>query len=381
MRRTLSLGLAAISLAALVAPSGQAQILTPGSAIIAIDRDPPSSASSYPAAENPPKAFDAMLGTKYLNFGGNVPRNIGVIITPAGGASTVQSLQFTTANDAPARDPLTWELAGTNDAILSADNSDGLGGEAWTTIATGMANLPDTRGTAGPVYAFPANATAYASYRILIPEVKDFVAANSMQIAEIGLFTSSDGSGASVLSATDPLIRAFQLPVTRAKAPAAEGPANVLDANTATKFLSFGEENSGFIVTPAGGASTVGALRITTANDAAARDPMTFELYGTNDPITSAPFSNGDAENWTLIASGATNLPTDRLVAGPTIGFSNSTAYASYRLVFPTVRDAAAANSMQISGVQFFVPEPSALGLAIVAAVAGSRVRRPRKEV
>lgn len=369
MNRMMCLGLAAICVSPLVGSRSLGQILTPSAAIIAIDRDPPSSASSYPAAENPPKALDNTNTTKYLNFGGNVARNIGVIVTPAAGSTTVHSMQFVTANDSPERDPSSWTLYGTNAAIVSADNSNGQG-EAWTQIATGAASLPMTRQTAGPVYTF-TNTTAYSSYRILIPEVRDFVAANSMQVADINLFSSTDGTGSSVLSAADPLVRAFQFPVARAKSPAAEGPANLLDSSSATKFLNFGKENAGFIVTPAGGASTIKSFRITTANDAPERDPLTWQLFGTNDAITSAPFSDGNAENWTSIGSGSTNLPTDRLTNGPTTAFANSTSYKSYRMVFPTLRDGVAANSIQFADVQFFtIPEPGSIGLVLVGAVA-----------
>jgi hypothetical protein len=42
------------------------------------------------------------------------------------------------------------------------------------------------------------------------------------------------------------------------------------------------------------------------------------------------------------------------MVQGEAVSFANTTSYASYRIVFPTVKDAAAANSMQIAGIQLF---------------------------
>jgi hypothetical protein len=63
--------------------------------------------------------------------------------------------------------------------------------------------------------------------------------------------------------------------------------------------------------------------------------------------------------------------------------FENSAAYSSYRLTFPTLKDAAAANSMQIAEVELLgvVPEPSAMVLALLG-LAGLCVnswrRRPR---
>ena len=65
---------------------------------------------------------------------------------------------------------------------------------------------------------------------------------------------------------------------------------------------------------------------------------------------------------------------------GQTVSFDNSDAYSSYMLIFPDVKDAPAANSMQISEVQFqgeVVPEPSAFALAGLAGL-GLLFRRRR---
>jgi hypothetical protein len=135
--------------------------------------------------------------------------------------------------------------------------------------------------------------------------------------------------------------------------PAAEVAGNAFDDTTATKYLNFDELNAGFTVTPVGGSSIVTGLRLATANDAPERDPATFTLEGANSP----------AGPWTLIASDNTGMGgttmSNRLTFAPniiftnTLGeFTNTTAYTSYRLRFPTVRDFNAANSMQISEVQ-----------------------------
>ena len=90
----------------------------------------------------------------------------------------------------------------------------------------------------------------------------------------------------------------------------------MLDGDAGTKYLNFGKENSGFIVTPAFGAAAVKAFQITTANDATNRDPASWELYGTNDPILSFNNSTGGDESWTLVDSGTLDLPGERLTAG-----------------------------------------------------------------
>jgi hypothetical protein len=130
-----------------------------------------------------------------------------------------------------------------------------------------------------------------------------------------------------------------------------------IDQNGGTKYLNFGEQNSGFIVTPSSGPSIVTSFQIRTANDAQDRDPASWQLFGTNQTILSTDNSNGSAESWTLIASGSfsgpTALPTARNTLGPVVSFSNAISYKSYRMVFPTVRNAGGANSMQINEFSF----------------------------
>ncbi len=133
--------------------------------------------------------------------------------------------------------------------------------------------------------------------------------------------------------------------------PTAEIPRQAIDDTPTTKFLHFKgvEQPTGLRITPALGASIVKGLTLTTANDAPERDPVTFELYGSNAGL-DGPFA--------LIASGdivdfaqATAWPRQTVNATP-IEFENATAYTHYQLLFPTIRDASAANSMQIAEVE-----------------------------
>ncbi|HUT35011.1 MAG TPA: PEP-CTERM sorting domain-containing protein [Planctomycetota bacterium] len=141
-------------------------------------------------------------------------------------------------------------------------------------------------------------------------------------------------------------------PWTPGTYPNNEGPTNAIDdLAPSKKYNSFGGTTlavppnpavpagyqTGFYVTPASGASVVTGLRIRTANDNATRDPMTYTLEGTNgDPATTTA--------WTLIAQGNTGLQTDPNRNtwepwGREPVFSNTTAYTSYRLLFPTCRN------------------------------------------
>ena len=145
----------------------------------------------------------------------------------------------------------------------------------------------------------------------------------------------------------------------------------MLDQLSTTKYLNFGEEGAGAIITNSGGAIQVGTMQLTTANDAEERDPTSYELWGTNDSIQSVDHSNGlGGEIWTLISSGPLSLPIGpggRQNSNTFVPINAGAAYNSFKLIFPTVRNAAAANSMQIADVQFYegiVPEPSTLALA-----------------
>lgn len=353
--------------------SDAASILEPGDAIIAIDLDALPPSSGYPAGENPGLAVDQNSGTKYLNTAG---ANTGLIVTPAFGSSTIRSFIITTANDAEPRDPSSFRLFGTNDAITSPDNSRG-DLESWTEIASGGLTLPAARLTAGTPVDF-GNALAFSSYKVLFPTLKG---GPLMQIADIQLYTGLGGTGTGVLAGGDSARAVHDPTGSQSSYPGGESPPNAIDANTGTKYLNFGEVNSGFIVTPGKGPSVVRSFQITTANDSPVRDPSAWELFGTNDSIMSADNSFGDQENWTLIDSGTVDLPTDRLTLGPEVAVDNNSAFDSYRLVFTGVRDAAAANSMQIADIQFFgdiVPEPSTslFLLAGSAFLAGLRRRR-----
>ncbi len=139
--------------------------------------------------------------------------------------------------------------------------------------------------------------------------------------------------------------------------PSGEGPGNAVDGNLDTKYLNFGRENSGLIITPTDSSTIVTSLEIWSADDAAERDPMLFQLWGTNSSITSANDSTGNGEGWTLIVEGdLLNLLSKfvRKASSGRFNFPNTTPYRSYKWIAKTVRDPIAANSMQIGGIQLY---------------------------
>ncbi len=116
-----------------------------------------------------------------------------------------------------------------------------------------------------------------------------------------------------------------------------EGPDNAIDDNSGEKYLRYlvDGESEGLSVTPSQPELVVVALTITTANDWSDRDPISFELYGSNSSI-SGPY--------TLIDSGAiTELaqvePLARYTKISPIEINNGTPYAHYKLLFPDVRN------------------------------------------
>lgn len=380
-------------LASLIAVSTEAaNILSPNDFIIAIDGNRNLPGNTNTGGEGPLSAFDNNDSTKWLSFGRTFS---GLIVTPSGGSSIVQSLSFTTGGDAPERDPVSYQLFGTNSPITSTDNSTGLA-ETWSLISQGSTglNLPTqaalARNTTGPTLSLTNN-TAYTSYKIVFTQLRSANAnpfdpitltngatPNSVQLSEVRLFDS----GSNNLFGTAPSA-AIAFDQTDSFYPFNERPVEAIDGlkTSASKYLNFGREGTGLIITPALGSSIARSFQITTANDTEARDPSLYEIYGTNSSILSLENSLGDSEPWTLITSGALTLPTERNVEGGIIGFSNETAYLSYKILFPDNKGPdASANSIQFSELELFdvVPEPGSAVL-MLAGMIGMCVSRKRR--
>ena len=147
--------------------------------------------------------------------------------------------------------------------------------------------------------------------------------------------------------------------------PGGENPTFVIDG-FGQKYLNFGQENTGFIVTPSLGSTVATSLQLWAANDAVERDPASYQVWGTNATAPAGFGSPGDTlpiSAFTPISVGDLALPDTRNAGGDaaledansqTITFENTDAYSSYLVVFPTVKDIGAANSMQIAEVQLF---------------------------
>ncbi|MBL7189922.1 MAG: hypothetical protein ISS70_26630 [Phycisphaerae bacterium] len=157
-------------------------VTVPGDIVKGVPDEPrDGSVAGWPDGEYPGLAVDDDVSTKYLHFKGEVEPT-GLKITPLDGPTIVTGLALTTANDATERDPISFELSGSNagidgpyELIASGDVVDFNQADAW----------PRFTKNATPILF--GNATAYAHYQIMFPAVRDPASANSMQIAEVEL--------------------------------------------------------------------------------------------------------------------------------------------------------------------------------------------------
>jgi len=178
-------GSANSSVATLTVLSSLQDVTAPSDPIIAVG-------GAQPAGEEVSHAIDN-LTQKYLNYGvGPNPSAspfvgpAGFVVTPAMGPTRVMGLRIYTANDAEERDPADYVLEGSND-----------GGTNYTLISSNSLALPSDRNAGGATPVDPLNQflqqvlftndISYTTYRLTVTRVKNSVAANSMQIAEIEL--------------------------------------------------------------------------------------------------------------------------------------------------------------------------------------------------
>jgi hypothetical protein len=284
-------------------------ITLPGDPITPTSNNSPGSEGVANSIDNQP--------TKYLNFD---KLNTGFTVNPgARGLTVVSGLTLTSANDAPERDPASYELSGSYD------------GTTFTVISSGDV-APFTTRFQKQAILF-SNAIPYLQYKLIFPTVANAGAANSMQISEVeflGVLADTD-----VTTPGDPIV------ATSNNSPGSEGVANAID-NQPTKYLNFDKLNTGFTVTPRVGGTIVIGLTLTSANDAVERDPASYELTGSEDGVNFVPISSGTVPAF-----------PSRFFKNYIFFPENTKEFAAYRLIFPTVANAGAANSMQISEVEF----------------------------
>jgi hypothetical protein len=311
-------------------------ILQPSDGIIA-------SSANAPGSEGVKNAIDGTQA-KYLNFDSKQPGGSpsGFVVTPGVGATLLNGISMQSANDAPARDPKSITLEGSNDDTVT-NFTDGTWETvyvntnipAWTTVWPGGNNV-DRYQT--QTFLFD-NVQPYKHYRWTVLVVQEDNTC-CMQIAEVQLLGS--GAPKNVLQPSDPII------ASSANAPGSEGVKNAIDG-TQAKYLNFdskqpGGSPSGFVVTPAVGATAVTGVSMQSANDAPARDPKSITIEGSNDDSVTnftdgtweLVYANTNIPAWTVVFPGGNNV--DRYQT-QTFYFPNKTEYKHYRWTVLVVQE------------------------------------------
>jgi hypothetical protein len=282
----------------------------------------PSSANS-PAAEGVANVIDNTGRTKYLNFD---RLNTGFTVTPSG-AGVVKHMKIITANDAPARDPTSFTLEGSNDGV------------GFTMIASGPLTPSITRFsiTSTPI----TSNTTYVQYRVRFPTLRDPVAANSMQVAEVQLATSVD------ITSPDDMVTVTYTP--GASSNPTEGPTHLFDNAIGAKFdvLNGNLGPTTVDVTPLAGATVVTGMAYISANDDQAfpgRTPQNITLLGSN-----------DGTNFTQIFTTAVTPATDNF-QDQEFEFANAASYTQYRLIFDIPQSS---TDMQVGEIELYGVAPN----------------------
>lgn len=163
---------------------------------------------------------------------------------------------------------------------------------------------------------------------------------SSMRVRSAMLLALAIGSGQALAVPFDVTNPGDPIVPSSANHPAGEAAPLAIDNRYNTKYLNFDEIGTGFTVTPSAGPSVIRGITITSANDSPERDPASFQILGSNDGVSYTPIATGDV------------APFSARFQQKDFTFANDTSYSSYRVVFPTVQNAGAANSMQVGEVQ-----------------------------
>jgi Concanavalin A-like lectin/glucanases superfamily/Immunoglobulin domain len=281
-------------------------IIQPGDPII-------GSSANSPGSEGAANAIDGKP-TKYLNFDtrtGGKPS--GFVVTPSVGVTRVVGISMQSANDAPERDPKVVTIEGSNDESPTWDTG------TWELI-TRLENIPAWSGRFEvQTLSFP-NLRPYKHYRWTVVETQTENGC-CMQIAEVGLLGSVLPQN--VVQPGDAIL------ASSANSPGSEGAANAIDGKP-TKYLNFdtrtGGKPSGFVVTPALGATVITGISMQSANDGPERDPKIITIEGSNDANPT-----WDTGNWELVYRNDAVPAWSARFESQTILFDNFRPFKHYR--------------------------------------------------
>lgn len=135
-------------------------------------------------------------------------------------------------------------------------------------------NFFSTRRTGGVTNA-TVQILSYRYIRWFITDIKSFSTENNIQVSEFELRNNGVGISMSGATVTNP----------SGSNPGSEGPSNLKDGNTSTKWLDFNFKTtpSSTLIFDMGSATVFNGYRWATANDTEARDPKSWTISGSND--------------------------------------------------------------------------------------------------
>jgi hypothetical protein len=146
----------------------------------------------------------------------------------------------------------------------------------------------------------------------------------------------------SPLSCANILTPSDKIVPSSSNSPPGDMASNVLDGKAGTKYVNLDtNNNTGFTVLPAAGATCIIGIALTTAIDLPERDPATWKIDGSNDGLHFEPIANG------ILPPVSTRNHLRNFY------FSNVKSFITYKVTFPTVADPSKSSSqgMQIGSV------------------------------
>jgi hypothetical protein len=168
--------------------------------------------------------------------------------------------------------------------------------------------------------------------------------------------------------------------------PGNESPPQAIDQNVGTKYLNFDKEGTGILVDASNDVLVLTGIELLSANDARERDPASFSIYGTNATLTKQLSEVVFSDFSLIVADQAISIPDERNGASSgLVTFANpqNAPFDSYLVVFPTLKNAAGTNSMQVAEIRLdgtvAIPEPSTLGLLGLTTFGIASLRRRRR--
>ncbi|MBN1411232.1 MAG: discoidin domain-containing protein [Spirochaetales bacterium] len=234
-----------------------------------------------PSGEDILKLIDNTSATKYLTFHAS-----GWVQYQADHAYIVNGYTITSANDYEERDPLTWTLQGS------------LNGSSWATMDSRSGeDFTDRFQTKSFTFS---NSTAYSYYRLNMTNNSGTI----LQLAEWELSgslpvtpTPTPSSPASTPTGLADITNSSgSISAQYYDSPSGEEIDKLIDNSSSTKYLTF--HASGWVQFQAASSYVVTGYSITSANDAAERDPLSWTLQGSANGSTWTTLDSRNGEDF-----------------------------------------------------------------------------------